>query len=202
MQIYVVAGCLLMIGLAIALHTPHQNQHLHLALIAIAICIALAEAQPNTAAATTTRSSASESVASTQSFTHSFDPTSGKYEAECRRILEDIFHLPFPKVRPAWLKNKKTNRCLEIDCYCSQLRLGLEFNGRQHSEYTPRFHKSEADFLYQKEKDEMKASLCKHQGVTLITVPHSVPFDRLREYIVKQISKTNIVIANSTPCHG
>jgi hypothetical protein len=200
MQSYVVAGVLVIIGIAIFVHPPYSNRHLHLTLIAVAFCLALAEAQQSTVPSTTpskpaavTHTDLSEPTpgpAPTTPFKHTFDPTSGKYETECRRILEDMLQLPFPKVRPVWLKNNKTNRRLEIDMYCQQLNLACEYNGRQHYEYTPRFHKSEADFLYQKEKDAMKARSCKEHGVTLISVPHTIPFEQLKTYILELVSNS------------
>ena len=40
-----------------------------------------------------------------------------KGEIECRRYLETIFQVPFPKARPDFLKNPVTGNNLELDCF-------------------------------------------------------------------------------------
>jgi len=50
----------------------------------------------------------------------------GKYENECRRILQCLFLKPFPKVRPDFLRNPKTGRNLELDMYNQDIALALE----------------------------------------------------------------------------
>src|SRR5690606_4225521 len=41
-----------------------------------------------------------------------------KSENECRRVLQNIFiGYKFPNVRPDFMENNKTKRCLELDCY-------------------------------------------------------------------------------------
>ena len=97
-----------------------------------------------------------------------------KGEVECRQILEKIFNRPFSKIRPSFLKNPFTGRNLEIDCYNEELKLGLEFQGRQHYYYTPHFHRTENDFVKQVQRDQMKREMCRKNGVTLIEVPFNV----------------------------
>lgn len=97
-------------------------------------------------------------------------------EAETREVLEqELFpgHR-FPNVRPAWLVNPRTGRRLEIDCYCEELRLGVEVNGRQHAEFVPAFHKGLADFHAQVDRDRTKRRVCAERGVLLVSVPHTV----------------------------
>jgi hypothetical protein len=202
MQSFFAAGALVLLRIAISVHPPYPNRQLHLMLIAVAFCLAIAEAQqsavPHTstsrpAATTATDISLSKPAPQpTSPFRHTFDPTSGKYETECRQILEEMFQLPFPKVRPVWLKNKKTNRRLELDCYSDVKQLALEYQGRQHEIWTPHYHKSMADLVYQKENDAMKVQMCKEHGVTLLVVPHTVPFQQLKTYIHDQINNTSI----------
>ena len=66
-----------------------------------------------------------------------------KGEIECRTVLENIFKRPFRKKRPSFLENKALNNGLnlEIDCYNEELKLGCEYNGRQHYKFTPFFIK-------------------------------------------------------------
>lgn len=113
----------------------------------------------------------------------------GKYEEECRRILESMFNVPFPSIRPDWLKNPETKRNLELDCYNADLRLALEYDGRQHAEYVPHFHKNKQAFRDQVTRDIMKEGMCRKLGITLIRVPHYVKFEDLYPYISSELRK-------------
>ena len=46
----------------------------------------------------------------------------------------------------------------------------VEFDGDQHYTYTPRFHKSEADFKIQQERDRIKNEYCQSKGIPLYRV--------------------------------
>ena len=51
---------------------------------------------------------------------------------------------PKYNLRPQWLKNPKTGRCLELDIYYPDLKFAIEVQGFQHK------------LDYQKYKDEVK----------------------------------------------
>lgn len=96
--------------------------------------------------------------------------TSG-WEHEMRKVIECILGKPFPKCRPRWLINPSTNRCLELDMYNEELRLAFEYDGAQHDNYTPHFHKNKAHFDYRKLLDKLKMDICSRNGVRLIRIP-------------------------------
>jgi hypothetical protein len=104
-------------------------------------------------------------------------------ETECRRVAEKLTGYKFPKKRPDFLRNDITNSNLEIDCYCEELQIGIEYNGRQHYEYTPYFHSSKDAFYNTKYRDEMKARLCKENNVNLIIVPYTIPVDKIESHL-------------------
>lgn len=108
-------------------------------------------------------------------------------EKYCRDILEEIFSVPFPSVRPKFLKNPLTNRSLEFDCYNHKLRLALEYNGYQHYTFPNVYHKSETAFRAQLKRDEIKKDICDKLGITLIIVPHTVQISDLKSYIVNKL---------------
>ena len=111
-------------------------------------------------------------------------PTESKGEIECKRVLESIFSKPFPKIRPDFLKNHIVNGSnLEIDCYNPELKLGCEYNGIQHYEFKPFFHKNKEAFYNQKYRDDMKRRMCKDNGVFLIEVPYSVKNQDIEGFI-------------------
>ena len=107
-----------------------------------------------------------------------------KHENRCREILENIYYPhTFPSVRPDFLKNPSTGKNLEIDCYNHILRIGLEYQGKQHTSYMPYFHSSIQDFEYQVHKDKYKKMQCQRMGIKMIYVPHTVKYDDLFIYI-------------------
>lgn len=115
-------------------------------------------------------------------------PKVNKFEERCRSILQSIYGCAFPSCRPDFLKSPVTKKNLEIDCYNSRLKLGLEYDGVQHAKYTPYFHKDDKwKFIYQVKKDDWKDMKCAEHGITLIRVPHYVPYDKLEQYIRKKL---------------
>jgi hypothetical protein len=94
-------------------------------------------------------------------------------EQRVRLFLERYFKLPFNKVRPDFLENTVTGHNLELDCYNDDLKLAVEYNGRQHYEFTPRFQANKEAFYNQRYRDELKKIWCREHGITLLTVPYT-----------------------------
>jgi hypothetical protein len=76
---------------------------------------------------------------------------------------------------------------LEIDCFNSEVRLGVEYNGIQHYKYNTFFHKNFEAFRNQQYRDEMKRSLCKENGIKLIEVPYTVKHNDIAVYLAKEL---------------
>lgn len=114
-----------------------------------------------------------------------------KGEIECKRVLEKIFNKPFIKSRPNFLNNPVTggNFNLELDCYNDELRLAVEYHGRQHYDYIPFFHKNKEAFYNQKYRDELKKRMCKDNNIILIEVPYKVKVEDIEKYLIKEIGK-------------
>ena len=110
-----------------------------------------------------------------------------KGEAECKRVVEKLFGKPFVKVRPAFLKNSITGSNLELDCYNDELKLAVEYNGEQHYKYVPKFHSSKEAFYNGKYRDDIKARLCRENGVKLIVVPYTVRHQDIESYISQRV---------------
>lgn len=113
-------------------------------------------------------------------------PRESKGEAECRRVMQQLFDKPFPSQRPDFLRNPVTGGHfnLELDCYNAELKLAVEYNGVQHYKYVPYFHRNKDHFMNQKYRDDMKRRMCKQHGVTLIEVPHTVSLPDIRSFLV------------------
>jgi|SRR5690606_4226535 len=119
-------------------------------------------------------------------------------ERECRKVLEKLFNKPFTCQRPSFLQNdvtstsdKKNN--LELDCYNEELALAVEYNGKQHYDYVPFFHKTRDAFYNQKYRDEIKRRLCKENNVTLIEVPYSVQLNDIEDYLTKTLKELKLI---------
>ena len=125
-------------------------------------------------------------------------PQESKGEIECRRVLEDIFNRPFPKIRPNFLRNPVTSdgdnfNNLELDCYNDELKLAVEYNGIQHYRYTPYFHKSKDAFQNQKYRDHIKRELCKKNNIFLIEVPNTVKVPDIRTFLISKLSSAGYI---------
>lgn len=124
-----------------------------------------------------------------------------KMQTMCGIIIQVCTGKKFESERPSWLKNPLTGRCMEIDYYNHKLSLGIEYNGKQHYEYTPHFHKEKfcaydgkvvpgmRHFELQVFRDEAKKSLCDKYGVTLLIVPYTIPAENLTSYILEKLSR-------------
>lgn len=112
-----------------------------------------------------------------------------KGEAECRRVMEKLFMRAFPNRRPLFLMNAVTGKPLEIDCCNMELQLGVEYNGRQHYEYTKGMHKNFEAFRIQQYRDEMKMRKCVENNFTLIIVPYKIPVQSIENYLIEELRK-------------
>lgn len=112
-----------------------------------------------------------------------------KYYKEriCRKIFEELFGVEFPKSHPKWLNHK------ELDGYNKELGLGFEYNGHQH--YIISFYHNKQDNLENiKLRDKKKYILCVNNNVILILIPYYIGLNKIKEYIVQECEKYNIVI--------
>lgn len=106
-------------------------------------------------------------------------------EAECRRVLEQETGLPFPKQRPKFLFNDvvNTGQALELDAYNADLKLAVEYQGIHHYQFVPFFHKTREAYHTLRYRDDLKARLCRENGVRLLLVPYSVRFSDIEKKI-------------------
>ena len=117
----------------------------------------------------------------------------GVYEEKCRKIFQELFKKEFKKVRPDWLKNLWTYQNLELDGYnpdvLTHLGKGLafEYDGKQHTEFTPLFHSCAEDFDHMWERHSLKDEMCRDEGVLLIRIPHYIPYWELKPFIIGRL---------------
>lgn len=115
------------------------------------------------------------------------DKSLSKGQAICKKIMEELYQVPFTSARPAWLKNPETGGVLEIDCYNDELGIGVEYNGIQHYIYPNVYHKSLDEFTKQVRRDQYKIKKCEENGVYLITVPYNIPHHKIQDYILDRL---------------
>lgn len=107
----------------------------------------------------------------------------GKYENKCREVFENIFQTEFPKIRPGFLRNNKTGKNMELDGYNGDLKLAFEYQGQQHYNFSPYFHKTEEKFAEQVYRDRLKKELCEKNEIKLVEIPFNIEYDDLEDYI-------------------
>lgn len=91
-------------------------------------------------------------------------------EETVKTLLENHFGYQFHKVRPDFLKNPETGLNLELDMYCRELNLAVEYNGQQHYEFPNKYHFSEDDFQTQLKHDLIKVDRCAKEGLLLVVI--------------------------------
>lgn len=112
-----------------------------------------------------------------------------KNEEECRKIFENITNKKFPKKRPKWLINPKTNNNLELDGYCEELKIAFEYDGEQH--FNPVNWLGGKDKMIKTNKnDKIKNKICEKYGILLIRIPY---FIENREKYIKNILKLVLI---------
>lgn len=112
-----------------------------------------------------------------------------KGEEICRRTLERIFDDKFPTCRPKFLKNPRTNRSLEIDCYNHNLRLACEYQGYQHYIFPNKFHTSIHEFVDGLQRDKFKREVLEMNNIYFIEVPYTISHDDIESFLVQKLER-------------
>ncbi len=108
-----------------------------------------------------------------------------KYHIRARLLLKEIFNsyriLEEVKLPGSTELHRKS--VLYLDFYIPSIRLGIEVHGEQHYAFCPFFHKSKADFLKGKARDEDKIAWCELNNITLVTLKYTESDDEWRQRI-------------------
>ncbi len=117
-------------------------------------------------------------------------------ENDTRRIFEYLFDAEFPSSYPEWNKNPETNYKLQLDGFNEKLKLGFEFQGKQHYEING-FIKTKEELEYLQRKDKIKKENCKNNNVKLIIIDDIDNYSSKTHFIlfiIDTIEKNNIKI--------
>lgn len=108
-----------------------------------------------------------------------------KYHIKARHLLKEIFHsyriLEEVKLPGSTELHRKS--VLYLDFYIPSIKLAIEVHGEQHYEYSPFFHKTKADFLKGKARDEDKIAWCELNDINIIILKYSESEHEWRERI-------------------
>ena len=105
-------------------------------------------------------------------------------EKYCTLFMRQLFPgYSFNKIRPKWLKNPNTGKNLELDIYCDELKIAVEYNGIQHYKWPNFFISNFSDFKNQYKRDRLKEYFCKKNGVYLLHVPYFIDIKKIPFYI-------------------
>ena len=140
-----------------------------------------------------------------------YSSTGGHYEAEVRRTLEEHYGVPFPTVRPGFLRNLRTHANLELDCYNWDLlietdtpqgprvvRIAAEYQSEEHYHFPNRYHRDRsgnpdiAQFRRRLRYDQIKLARCENHNVYLIRVPYGER-DRISDYVRARLPTGRVV---------
>ncbi len=110
-------------------------------------------------------------------------PKGYKREQKVCEFLETVYHRGFPTSHPDFLKNPKTGRNLEYDCYNDELGIAAEVNGEHHYIFPNTFHKTEDEFREQLWRDQYKRAQSDVHGKYLITVPYWVDYNDIEHWV-------------------
>lgn len=116
-------------------------------------------------------------------------------EFQVRNILNYLFDTNFINTRTlSWNINPNTNRNLELDGYCDNLKIAFEFQGDHHSQLA--FRNTTSDLADIQEKDRIKKQNCIDNNVKLIII-HEIQkknFNDFYKEIIKGIEQADLSI--------
>lgn len=100
-------------------------------------------------------------------------------EERVRFMLETHFNEKFETVHPEWLVNPETNRCMELDMYCENLKIAVEYNGIHH--YEPIYGDEKLEGV--QFKDALKQKICQEKGIRFIQIQGMKNASSIRQHV-------------------
>lgn len=101
-------------------------------------------------------------------------------ERICREFFEQLFGVPFPKVKPKWLKSP-TGFLLELDGYADSIGVAFEHHGSYHYRVVPPFTPTVESLQKRQEMDLLKQEICLKNGVRIIEIPEVPTMTKVAE---------------------
>lgn len=114
-------------------------------------------------------------------------------ESLTKYIIEHLFDCKFKKIRPKWLKNEDGNK-LELDGYNKEMKIAFEYNGKQHYEFIPFFHRTKSNFEKRLKDDAFKVEKCADKGICLVIVPYTADAKDIPSIIINACEDNDIEV--------
>lgn len=108
-------------------------------------------------------------------------------EKICCEHMTELYGKTFKSYWMHNIRNPKTNRKLQLDCWNEESNVAVEYNGIQHYIFKRKFFSNVDEFQRQIYRDEIKAKRCEELGINLIIVPYTVNHNEIASYIDKQL---------------
>lgn len=102
-------------------------------------------------------------------------------EDATRDIFVEIFDAKFPTARPDWLGG------LELDGYNERLGVGFEFQGPQHTKFSPRYDGDYLGYARRVTDDRYKVAMSEDMGKCLVIVDYVVKSEDVYDYVVSRL---------------
>ena len=108
-----------------------------------------------------------------------------RHYIRARKLLSDLYssYRILEEVKLPGSTALHRRSVLYLDFYIPNIRKAFEVHGRQHYEFTPFFHKSKAEFLKAKARDEDKIDWCILNNIELTVLKYSDNNDEWRTSI-------------------
>lgn len=108
-----------------------------------------------------------------------------KFHIRARNLLKELFNsyriLEEVKLPGSTELHRKS--VLYLDFYIPSIKLAIEVHGQQHYEFCDFFHRSKADFLKAKARDEDKIEWCKINDINIVILNYKESDDEWRQRI-------------------
>jgi phage/plasmid-associated DNA primase len=115
--------------------------------------------------------------------------TSSAAEERFRKALEAKLGYAMSKTYPVWLQNPRSGCQLELDFYDDINKVAIEYDGPHHYTFPNMYHATQRQFIKQKERDHLKDTLCKLNGVKLIRVKAGSCTAHEVEYALQELGR-------------
>lgn len=105
-----------------------------------------------------------------------------KFHIRARNLLKELFnsYRILEEVKLPGSTELYRKSVLYLDFYIPSIKLAIEVHGQQHYEFCSFFHKTKADFLKGKARDEDKITWCELNGIKLVTLKYTESDDEWR----------------------
>lgn len=111
-----------------------------------------------------------------------------KSEEIARVVFQTLFGRKFKKVRPEWLRYPQTGRLLELDGYNADMKIAFEYQGAQHRDWQIG-NEGKVGLQKRLERDEWKRKQVRAQGISLVELWDTTPYEDFGPEIRNQLLK-------------